>query len=83
MKLFLSHLGNEIYRKNIREKLNERRSSKQAEISVRQDEIKVIEDIIQFIDEFQTKQTNKSSSRSTFRTTNDRIHLQGFLLQTN
>ncbi|CAF4630390.1 unnamed protein product, partial [Rotaria magnacalcarata] len=36
---FLSHLGSEIYRNNIREKLIERRKSKEAEIRVRQEEI--------------------------------------------
>jgi hypothetical protein len=37
---------------------------KQAEIRVREEEIKVIEDIIQFIDEFQSKHSTKSNNPS-------------------
>ncbi|CAF4717342.1 unnamed protein product [Rotaria sp. Silwood1] len=60
---FLSHLGNETYRRNIREKLNERRIHKQAEIRVREEEIKVIEDIIQFINEFELKRFKNLSPK--------------------
>ncbi|CAF1013295.1 unnamed protein product [Rotaria magnacalcarata] len=52
---FLSHLGSEIYRNNIREKLIERRKSKEAEIRVRQEEIQVIDDMLQFINQYQIK----------------------------
>ncbi|CAF3393718.1 unnamed protein product [Rotaria socialis] len=52
---FLSHLGSGIYRKNIREKLIERRKSKEAEIRVRQEEIQVIDDMLEFINQYQIK----------------------------
>ncbi|CAF4364714.1 unnamed protein product, partial [Rotaria sordida] len=55
---FLSHLGSEIYRKNIREKLIERRKSKEAEIRVRQEEIQVIEDMLEFINQYQIKHSS-------------------------
>jgi hypothetical protein len=49
----------------MREKLNERRLCKQGEIRVREEEINVIQDLIQFIDEYQPKHlTNCSSSNS-------------------
>ncbi|CAF4637180.1 unnamed protein product, partial [Rotaria sp. Silwood2] len=55
---FLSHLGSEIYRKNIREKLIERRKSKEAEIRMRQEEIQVIEDMLQFINQYEIKHSS-------------------------
>lgn len=54
---FLSHLNDENYRRNIREKLNQRKLSKEAEIRMREEEIKIIQDIIIFIDQFQSNQT--------------------------
>jgi len=53
---FLSHLNDENYRTNIRDKLNQRKLSKEAEIRIREEEIKIIEDVIQFIDQFPSKQ---------------------------
>ncbi|CAF3822554.1 unnamed protein product [Adineta steineri] len=67
---FLSQLDNETYRTNIREKLNERRLCKQAEMRVREEEINVIEDILQFINEYESKRLLRSS----LRTTNPRLH---------
>ena len=51
-------MGNELYRKNIREKLLERRKSKEAEICVRQEEIQVIDDMLQFINQYQMKHSS-------------------------
>ncbi len=54
---------------------------KQAEIRVREEEIKVIEDIIRFVDEYQSKQATKLTSKSATRTTIDspnRTIQQGF-----
>ncbi|UJR34321.1 hypothetical protein I4U23_021724 [Adineta vaga] len=59
---FLSQLDNDSYRINMKEKLNERRLCKQAEIRVREEEINVIEDLIQFINEHETKRLIKSST---------------------
>ncbi|CAF1170690.1 unnamed protein product [Rotaria sordida] len=63
IKSFLSHLGNETYRRNIRDKLNEHRLHKQAEIRIREDEIKIIEDIVQFINEFELKRSTNLSPK--------------------
>ncbi|CAF4164168.1 unnamed protein product, partial [Adineta steineri] len=62
---FLSQLDNETYRTNIRKKLNEHRLCKQAEMRVREEEINVIEDILQFINEYESKRLLRSSLRTT------------------
>ncbi|CAM4934197.1 unnamed protein product [Rotaria socialis] len=48
---------------SIREKLSEYRIRKQAEIRVREEEIKVIENIIKFINEFELKRSKTLSSK--------------------
>ncbi|CAF4665105.1 unnamed protein product [Rotaria socialis] len=48
---------------SIREKLSEYRIRKQAEIRVREEEIKVIENIIKFINEFELKRSKALSSK--------------------
>ncbi|CAF0905064.1 unnamed protein product [Adineta steineri] len=67
---FLSQLDNETYRANIRKKLNEHRLCKQAEMRVREEEINVIEDILQYINEYESKRLLRSS----LRTTNPRLY---------
>ncbi|CAF0834967.1 unnamed protein product [Adineta steineri] len=67
---FLSQLDNETYRANIREKLNEHRLCKQAEMRVKEEEINVIEDILQFINDYESK----CLLRSSLRTTNPRLY---------
>ncbi|CAM4809866.1 unnamed protein product [Rotaria magnacalcarata] len=65
---------NETYRTSIREKLNEHRIRKQAEIRVGE-EIKVIEDIIKFINEFELKRSKTLSSKPINSSTS--LHLTG------
>ncbi|CAF1061004.1 unnamed protein product [Adineta ricciae] len=62
---FLSQLDNDLYRSTMKEKLNERRLCKQAEIRVREEEINVIEDLIQFINEHETKRAIQSPKNPT------------------
>ncbi|CAF3800387.1 unnamed protein product [Rotaria magnacalcarata] len=65
---------NETYRTSIREKLSEHRIRKQAEIRVGE-EIKVIEDIIKFINEFELKRSKTLSSKPINSSTS--LHLTG------
>ncbi|CAF1089802.1 unnamed protein product [Adineta steineri] len=55
---FLSHLRNDTYRTTIFEKLIECRKIKQNEINIRQEEIQVIDDILQFVTQYHTKHSN-------------------------
>ncbi|CAF3871168.1 unnamed protein product, partial [Rotaria sp. Silwood1] len=71
---FLSNLGSETYRKSIREKLIERRKTKEAEIRVRQEEIQVIEDMLQFINQYQIKHSSiVPTSQDTYQQTKSLI----------
>ncbi|CAF4452299.1 unnamed protein product, partial [Adineta steineri] len=55
---FLSHLRNDTYRKTIFEKLIECRKIKQNEINIRQEEIQVIDDILQFVTQYHSKHSH-------------------------
>ncbi|CAF1105674.1 unnamed protein product [Adineta steineri] len=55
---FLFHLRDETYRKTIFEKLTEDRKIKQNEINIRQEEIQVIDDILEFINQYRIKHSN-------------------------
>ncbi|CAF3811082.1 unnamed protein product [Rotaria socialis] len=57
------YVSNHISSLLIREKLSEYRIRKQAEIRVREEEIKVIENIIKFINEFELKRSKALSSK--------------------
>ncbi|CAF1257354.1 unnamed protein product [Adineta steineri] len=55
---FLSNLRNETYRKTIFEKLTICRRTKQNEINIRQKEIQVIDDILQYVNQSNIKYSN-------------------------
>ncbi|CAF1032423.1 unnamed protein product [Adineta steineri] len=55
---FLTHLRDETYRKTIFEKLTECRRIKQNEINICQEEIQVIDEILEFINQYRVKHSN-------------------------
>ncbi|CAF4099149.1 unnamed protein product [Adineta steineri] len=67
---FLFHLRDETYRKTILKKLTECRRIKQNEINICQEEIQVIDDMLQFVNEYHMKHSNNQLTSDEMQNTN-------------
>ncbi|CAF4303652.1 unnamed protein product, partial [Adineta steineri] len=67
---FLFHLRDETYRKTILKKLTECRRIKQNEIDICQEEIQVIDDMLQFVNEYHMKHSNNQLTSDEMQNTN-------------
>ncbi|CAF4069546.1 unnamed protein product [Adineta steineri] len=67
---FLTHLLNDIYQEAIFDKLTECRRIKQNEINIRQEEIRVIDHVRQFVNEYHIKHSNNQLTSDEMQNTN-------------